>query len=98
MASTVLRTISGISTHVSVVTSPATTTRPVVNNVSTATRLCGSSASIASRIASLTWSAILSGWPSVTDSEENRRPDMLVMTFPFKPYRATDTHCFAEGW
>src|SRR6478752_4784335 len=43
--------------------------------VSTATRLRGSWASIASRIESLIWSAILSGWPSVTDSEVKRRRD-----------------------
>src|SRR3954470_5332709 len=48
--------------------------RPVVTNVSTATRLLGSSVSSASRIVSLIWSAILSGCPSVTDSEVNRRP------------------------
>src|SRR3954467_2625731 len=41
--------------------------------VSTATRLRGSCASIASRMESLIWSAILSGWPSVTDSEVKRR-------------------------
>src|SRR5918998_934684 len=41
--------------------------------VSTATRLAGSWVSIASRIESLIWSAILSGWPSVTDSEVKRR-------------------------
>src|SRR4051812_43915652 len=46
--------------------------------VSTATRLVGSSLSIASRIASLIWSAILSGCPSVTDSEVNRRRDMTL--------------------
>src|SRR5689334_14763496 len=43
--------------------------------VSTATRLRGSCASIASRIESLIWSAILSGWPSVTDSDVKRRRD-----------------------
>src|SRR5215472_5724487 len=42
-------------------------------SVSTATLLPGSSLIIASRIASLIWSAILSGWPSVTDSEVNSR-------------------------
>ena len=36
------RTIRGISTYASVVTSPTTTTRPVVTTVSTATRLFGS--------------------------------------------------------
>src|SRR5215212_6601064 len=47
--------------------------------VSTATRLRGSWASMASRIESLIWSAILSGWPSVTDSEVKRRRDMSVL-------------------
>src|SRR5579885_3089951 len=42
-------------------------------SVSTATRLVGSSLIIASRIESLIWSAILSGWPSVTDSDVNKR-------------------------
>ncbi len=49
--------------------SPATMHRPVVTSVSQATRLMGSSASMASRIESEIWSAILSGWPSVTLSE-----------------------------
>ena len=35
-------------------------------------RALGSSRMIASRIASLIWSHILSGWPSVTDSDVNR--------------------------
>src|SRR5579884_2763771 len=67
-----------MSTYVSVVISPATTTRPVVISVSQATRLWGSSASTASRTESEIWSAILSGWPSVTDSEVNvkERVDM----------------------
>ena len=55
------RTIRGISTYPAVVTSPATWTSPVVTRVSTATRLVGSSVSMASRIASLTWSQTLSG-------------------------------------
>src|ERR1051326_5797974 len=42
---------------------------PVVTRTSQATRPMGSSASTASRTASEIWSAILSGWPSVTDSE-----------------------------
>ena len=37
--------------------------------VSHATRLFGSCSKIASRTESLIWSHILSGWPSVTDSE-----------------------------
>src|ERR1700722_5463387 len=65
--------IPGMSTYVRVVTSPATCTCPVVIRVSTATRLPGSSLIMASRMTSLIWSAILSGWPSVTDSEVNRR-------------------------
>src|SRR5712691_2188865 len=69
MPAIVLRTRRGMSTYVSVVISPATTTRPVVIMVSQATRPCGSSVSTASRTESETWSAILSGWPSVTDSD-----------------------------
>src|SRR3712207_2897044 len=68
-----------MSTYPAVVTSPAMWTWPVVIRVSTATRLFGSCASIASRIESLIWSAILSGWPSVTDSEVKRRRDMSVL-------------------
>src|SRR5579885_2487070 len=49
------------------------TTRPVAVRVSQATRLAGSSARQASRMASEIWSAILSGCPSVTDSEVNKR-------------------------
>src|SRR5687767_4187029 len=43
--------------------------------VSTATRDSGSLASRASRMASLIWSQILSGWPSVTDSEVKSRSE-----------------------
>ena len=49
--------------------SPASAMSPVVSSVSHATRPPGSCSSTASRIASETWSAILSGCPSVTDSE-----------------------------
>src|SRR5688572_21311706 len=69
MPLTVLRTTLGMSTYASVVISPATTTRPVVSRVSQATRAFGSCSKMASRTASETWSAILSGWPSVTDSD-----------------------------
>src|SRR5271155_3553685 len=48
------------------------TTRPVAVRVSQATRLAVSSARQASRMESEIWSAILSGWPSVTDSEVKR--------------------------
>ena len=41
----------------------------VVVAVSQATRALGSSRMIESRMASETWSHILSGWPSVTDSD-----------------------------
>src|SRR4051794_9102264 len=62
-----------MSTYVSVEISPATTTRPVVTSVSQATRPIGSSVRTASRIESEIWSAILSGWPSVTDSDVKRK-------------------------
>src|SRR6266699_402590 len=63
------RTMSGMWTYVEVVISPATTAIPVFTSVSHATRAVGSLARMASRIASEIWSAILSGWPSVTDSD-----------------------------
>src|SRR5690242_16767965 len=44
-----------------------------MTNVSTAARPFGSCARIASRTASEIWSAILSGWPSVTLSDVKRR-------------------------
>src|SRR5581483_1370169 len=69
----VSRTSWRMSMYVSVVISPATTTRPVVISVSQATRLAGSSASAASSTASEIWSAILSGCPSVTDSDVKRK-------------------------
>src|SRR5688572_16053082 len=74
----VSRAIFGMSTYASVVISPATTHRPVVSKVSQATRPFGSSARIASSTASLTWSAILSGWPSVTLSEVKVQRDTLL--------------------
>src|SRR6187401_2898502 len=61
-----------MSMYVSVVISPATITRPVVTSVSQATRPSGSSVRTASRIVSDSWSATLSGWPSVTDSDVKR--------------------------
>jgi len=65
-------TIFWISTYAFVVISPITSTRPVVVAVSHATRLIGSFSIRASRIASEIASHILSGWPSVTDSEVNK--------------------------
>src|SRR3954447_23710905 len=72
MRSTVSRTIFGTSTYVVVEISPDTTTSPVFTSVSQATRPSGSSRMTASSTPSEIWSAILSGWPSVTDSEVNR--------------------------
>ena len=51
---------------------PATNTKPVVTVVSQATRAFASFDKIASKIESEIWSQILSGCPSVTDSDVNR--------------------------
>ena len=72
MPSTVCLIRLVMSAYPWVVTSPATCTCPVAMRVSTATREDGSWASRASRMPSLIWSAILSGCPSVTDSEVKR--------------------------
>src|SRR5262249_42940592 len=63
----------------------ATTTRSVVTSVSQATRLVGSAARQWSRMASLTWSATLSGWPIDTLSLVNRYRSMLTI---YRPSRA----------
>src|ERR671916_256244 len=68
----VSRATSWMSTYVFVEISPDTTTSPVLTRVSHATRPYGSSASTASSTPSEIWSATLSGWPSVTDSDVNR--------------------------
>src|SRR3954462_5464859 len=68
-----------MSAYAFVVTSPATWTRPVVTIVSTATRLVRSCDRRASRMLSLIWSQILSGCPSVTDSEVKRRSDTALL-------------------
>src|SRR5689334_25374223 len=60
------------STVARVVISPPTMTKPVLQNVSHATRDVGSCARQASSTESLTASHSLSGWPSVTDSEVKR--------------------------
>src|SRR5437868_12720573 len=75
MSSTVLRTRASTSTHAEVVTSPATITTPVLTRVSQATRPRASAARIASRTTSEIWSAILSGWPSETDSDKIARSE-----------------------
>src|SRR5215213_2548215 len=82
MSRTVSRTIVWKSIYVDVVISPSTRTSPVVVAVSQATRAWGSSLMIASRMASDTWSHILSGWPSVTDSDVNRYCEASTMLIP----------------
>src|SRR5215216_2697996 len=74
----VSRAMSWMSTYVVVEISPETTTSPVFTSVSHATRPAGSSRSTASRTPSEIWSAILSGCPSVTDSEVNRNSLSLI--------------------
>src|SRR5476651_1204282 len=69
----VLRTTSEKLTRAPVVISPASTTMLSLTSVSAATREVLSCARIASRTASEIWSATLSGWPSETDSEVNRK-------------------------
>src|SRR5258705_5249064 len=88
MSRTVSRTTDWKSTYVVVEISPRTTTRPVVVAVSQATRAFGSSRMIAPRMASETWSHILSGWPSVTDSEVNRYWAASTMLMSAKPSTA----------
>src|SRR5208337_3598398 len=61
-----------------VVISPAIMAKPVVTRVSQATRAYLSWARMASRIASEIWSATLSGCPSVTDSEVNKK-DLAIL-------------------
>src|ERR1035437_8501787 len=91
MSLTVSRTMAWKSTYVDVLISPSTITRPVVVAVSQATRAYGSLARMASRIASDIWSHILSGWPSVTDSDVKRycgSSRMLVIVLPGRPFGA----------
>ena len=66
---TVLRIILGMSTYALLVISPITIIIPVVVEISQATRLNGSPFNNSSKIASDIISHILSGCPSVTDSE-----------------------------
>ena len=65
----VSRIVREMSRSAVVVTSPMTTHSSLVIAVSQATRASRSCPSMPSRTASDTWSQILSGWPSVTDSE-----------------------------
>src|SRR3954468_19488685 len=79
MSRTVSRTTDWKPMYVDVEISPRTSTRPAVVAVSHATRASGSSRMMASRIASEIWSHILSGCPSVTDSEVKRYWDASTM-------------------
>src|SRR6266566_1574382 len=73
MRLTVLRTTSEKLTRAPVVISPASTTILSLTRVSAATREVLSWARIASSTASEIWSATLSGCPSDTDSDVNRK-------------------------
>src|SRR6185503_5952710 len=65
------------------------TASPVVTRVSQATRPMGSCARMASRTESEIWSAILSGCPSVTDSDVKRwRPLRLMRVELLRAARA----------
>src|SRR6187549_3427657 len=77
----VSRTTCWNSTTAFVVISPARTTSPVLHSVSAPTRECLSCASSASSTASEIWSATLSGWPSETDSEVNRKLDDMIFLY-----------------
>ena len=83
MSRMTLRVSASRSIQALVVTSPATMATPVLTMVSQATRARGSCARIASSTASEIWSAILSGWPSETDSEVNRWLLIAVYILPF---------------
>src|ERR671913_533851 len=82
MSFSTLRATPWKSTTAFAVISPAITTRPVLQSVSAATRARGSFASTASSTASDTWSATLSGCPSLTDSDVNRK---LLLMKSFRP-------------
>src|SRR5215510_4471647 len=70
------------STTAFVVISPARTTRPVLHSVSAPTREYLSCASNASSTASEIWSETLSGWPSETDSDVNKKLDDMIFLVP----------------
>jgi hypothetical protein len=60
----------------------------VVVAVSHATRAAGSTARMLSRMASEIWSHILSGWPSVTDSDVKRYWDASRMLMDLRASNA----------
>src|SRR5690606_29717846 len=80
MSRITLRVSASRSIHALVVISPATIATPVFTMVSQATRAPLSWVRMASRTASEIWSAILSGWPSETDSEVNRVLDIGLIS------------------
>src|SRR5215213_10288568 len=89
--------MSWMSTYVVVEISPETTTSPVFTSVSHATRPVGSSRSTASRTPSEIWSAILSGCPSVTDSEVNRNSLSLISFMRWESVAARSDSVLAIG-
>src|SRR5690554_4885857 len=74
------RTSSSRSTQALVVTSPTIMATPVLTMVSQATRAYLSWAMMASSTASEIWSAILSGWPSETDSEVKTEYSLMSLS------------------
>src|SRR5437868_13659559 len=82
MPSTVARDRSAF-----VVISPETMARSVVTIVSHATRLVGSARRQWSRMASLIWSATLSGWPMETDSLDQQVRSVLTIKRPLNEGR-----------
>src|ERR1700694_4136465 len=72
-------------------------TRPVVTTLSKARRASGSLARIASRMASEIWSATLSGWPSVTDSDVNSDVAAMAKSSTESPAPARTSQHVREG-
>src|SRR6266540_2068383 len=77
-----------------------TTQRPFVIAVSHATRAARSWASMPSSTASETWSQILSGWPSVTDSDVSRndREELNEVVTRGDDNRAVEGRSVGETW
>ena len=71
-------TIFSTSILTLLLTSPAMIDFPVVTRVSHATLDFGSKAKKLSNIESLIWSASLSGWPSLTDSDVKNKTFKLL--------------------
>ena len=88
MRSMVRLAISGYLRFARVVISPSRTTMPVLTAVSSATRLDLSWRRHSSSTASEIWSHTLSGWPSVTDSEEKSASRSCICDVLRPGYRA----------